>query len=116
MLKAFYDVIPREKIKKVQMDFALGNGIYGELEGDVALTEELLDRVKEEMHVLVERKLPIVKRSVNTDEAVELFGRHGMHDKEQLFMYRRGVQGQYLQHWKNLRIIFTDTWCRIQGM
>ena len=23
MLKAFYDVIPREKIKKVQMDFAL---------------------------------------------------------------------------------------------
>ena len=89
MLKAFYDVIPREKIKKVQMDFALGNGIYGELEGDVALTEELLDRVKEEMHVLVERKLPIVKRSVNTDEAVELFGRHGMHDKEQLFQYRR---------------------------
>ena len=89
MLKAFYDVIPREKIKKVQMDFALGNGIYGELEGDVALTEELLDRVKEEMHVLVEKKLPIVKRSVNTDEAVELFGRHGMHDKEQLFMYRR---------------------------
>ena len=89
MLKAFYDVSPREKIKKVQMDFALGNGIYGELEGDVALTEELLDRVKEEMHVLVERKLPIVKRSVNTDEAVELFGRHGMHDKEQLFMYRR---------------------------
>lgn len=89
MLKAFYDVIPREKIKKVQMDFALGNGIYGELEGDVALTEELLDQVKEQMHVLVERKLPIVKRSVNTDEAVELFGRHGMHDKEQLFMYRR---------------------------
>ena len=89
MLKAFYDVIPREKIKKVQMDFALGNGIYGELEGDVALTEELLDRVKEEMHVLVEKKLPIVKRSVNTDEAVELFGRHGMHDKEQLFQYRR---------------------------
>ena len=89
MLKAFDDVIPREKIKKVQMDFALGNGIYGELEGDAALTEELLDQVKEQMHVLVEKKLPIVKRSVNTDEAVELFGRHGMHDKEQLFMYRR---------------------------
>lgn len=89
MLKAFYDVIPRERIKKVQMDFALGNGIYGELEGDEALTEELLDRVKAQMHALVDQKLPIVKRSVNTDEAVELFGRHGMHDKEQLFMYRR---------------------------
>ena len=29
------------------------------------------------------------KRSVNTDDAVELFGKHGMHDKEQLFQYRR---------------------------
>ena len=28
MLKAFYEVIPREKIRKIQIDFALGNGIY----------------------------------------------------------------------------------------
>lgn len=89
MLKAFYDVVPREKIEKIQMDFALGNGIYGELVGDVSLTPELLCRVKERMKELVESAVPIMKRSVNTDEAVELFGRHGMHDKEQLFMYRR---------------------------
>lgn len=89
MLKAFYDVIPREKIKKIQMDFALGNGIYGELVGDISLDDALLVRVKEEMRALSERKIPIMKRSVNTDEAVELFGHYGMHDKEQLFMYRR---------------------------
>lgn len=89
MLKAFYDVVPREKIEKIQMDFALGNGIYGELVGDVSLTPEVLCRVKERMKELVESAVPIRKRSVNTDEAVELFGRHGMHDKEQLFMYRR---------------------------
>ena len=35
MLKAFYEVVPREKIRKIQIDFALGNGIYGELVGDV---------------------------------------------------------------------------------
>ena len=89
MLKAFYDVVPREKIKKIQMDFALGNGIYGELVGDVTLDQALLGRVRDRMNELINERIPIMKRSVNTDEAVELFGRYGMHDKEQLFMYRR---------------------------
>ncbi len=39
MLKAFYEVIPREKIRKIQIDFALGNGIYGELVGDIPVDE-----------------------------------------------------------------------------
>ena len=38
---------------------------------------------------MVEMDMPIYKRSVNTDEAIALFGRHGMHDKERLFRYRR---------------------------
>ena len=89
MLKAFYDVIPREKIEKIQMDFSIGDGIYGELTGDVELNEELLLKVKEQMKRLIARKIPIKKRSVNTDEAVEMFHNYGMYDKEQLFMYRR---------------------------
>ena len=89
MLKAFYDVIPREKIEKIQMDFSIGDGIYGELTGDVEPNEELLLKVKEQMKRLIERKIPIKKRSVNTDEAVEMFHNYGMYDKEQLFMYRR---------------------------
>lgn len=89
MLKAFYDVIPREKIKKIQIDFSLGNGIYGELSSEVSLTPELLSSVKKRMQELVDEALPIMKRSINTDNAVELFGSHGMHDKEQLFLYRR---------------------------
>lgn len=89
MMKAFYEVVPREKIRKVQMDFALGNGLYGELVGDAELTEEILSQVKEEMLSLVERNIPLMKRTVKTSDAVEMFGKHGMHDKEQLFMFRR---------------------------
>ncbi len=89
MLKAFYDVLPNEKIRKIQMDFALGNGIYGEFSGEVPLDEDLLQQVKQQMQVLCGKKIPLKKRSVNTDEAVELFGKYGMHDKEQLFRYRR---------------------------
>ena len=38
--------------------------------------------------VTAEQELPIRKRSVNTDEAVSLFERHGMYDKASLFKYR----------------------------
>ena len=38
---------------------------------------------------LVERKIPILKRSVGTDEAIELFHNHKMYDKEKLFRFRR---------------------------
>ena len=89
MLKAFYDVLPNEKIKKIQMDFALGNGIYGEFTGDAVLDDTLLAQVKERMKELCKERIPLMKRSVNTDEAVELFGRYGMYDKEQLFRFRR---------------------------
>ncbi len=89
LMKAFYEIIPREKIKKVQIDFALGNGIYGELVGDVKLDADLLQKVKSEMISIVEQNIPIMKRSVNTDDAIELFHNHGMLDKEQLFKFRR---------------------------
>ena len=89
MLKAFYEIVPKEKIGKIQIDFALGNGIYGEVFGDVKADEALLSKVKDKMRELSDMKIPLMKRSVNTDDAVELFRRHGMKDKEQLFMYRR---------------------------
>jgi len=45
--------------------------------------------VEETMHRNVEQDLPIEKRSIHTDEAVELFHQYGMYDKEELFKYRR---------------------------
>ena len=41
------------------------------------------------MHRIVDENLPIVKRSVSTSEAVALFHKHHMYDKEKLFNYRR---------------------------
>ena len=61
MLKAFYEVIPREKIKKIQIDFALGNGIYGELVGDIPVDEKLLTSVKVHMEKLRDAAIPVKK-------------------------------------------------------
>lgn len=89
MMKAFYEVVGAEHIEKLTVEFSVGDGLYIEARGDFALTQELLDRVKAQMQVYVEEKLPIMKRNVHTDEAIELFHRHRMYDKERLFRYRR---------------------------
>ena len=89
MLKAFYDVAGRDNVRKLSVEFAVGNGLCIDAEGDFERNEELLSRVKAKMREYCEARIPIKKRSVNTDEAMELFHRHKMYDKERLFYYRR---------------------------
>lgn len=89
MLKALYEIAGRENVEKVCVDFSIGDGLFVEAKGNFPLNEETVGKIKEKMREYVEAKIPIMKRSVNTDEAVELFHRHGMYDKERLFRYRR---------------------------
>ena len=89
MLKAFYAVAGAEQVEKVIVDFSVGKGFFVEARGRFVLDQPFLDRVKEKMMEYVEKKIPIMKRNVSTDEAIELFHRHRMYDKEKLFRYRR---------------------------
>lgn len=89
MLKALYDIAGRENVEKVCVDFSIGDGLFVEAKGNFPLDQAMVERIKEKMREYVEAKIPIMKRSVNTDEAVELFHHHGMYDKERLFRYRR---------------------------
>lgn len=89
MLKALFEVIGRDRVEKVCVDFSIGDGLFVEAKGDFLLNQETVEKIKAKMWEYVDARLPIMKRSVNTDEAVELFHRHGMYDKEQLFRYRR---------------------------
>ena len=89
LLKAIYDVAGKKNLEKTVVHYALGNGLYFTMEGGTALTEEFLSSVKRRMEELVKAELPIIKRSVGTDEAIALFHKHHMYDKEKLFRYRR---------------------------
>ena len=89
MLKAFYETAGKENVKKVTVCFSVGQGLYIEPEGEFELNEELLKAVKDKMEELRKERLPIIKKSLNTQEAVEHFHRHGMYDKEKLFRFRR---------------------------
>lgn len=89
LLKAIYDVAGKENISKVVLHYSVGSGYYFTMKGNTILNEAFLGQVKARMTELVEAEIPILKRSVSTDEAIALFHRHGMYDKEKLFRYRR---------------------------
>ena len=89
LLKAVYHVAGHGKIEKVVLHYSVGNGFYYTLKGNVTLDEEFLRKVKAYMKEMVEQEIPIMKRSVSTQEARERFAEYGMRDKEKLFRYRR---------------------------
>ena len=89
MVKAIHDICGHDDACKVRIDFSLSKGYYCTVAGNVVLDEAFLAKVTERMREMISAKLPIKKRSVHTDEAIALFHKHGMHDKERLFAYRR---------------------------
>ena len=89
LVKAIYDVADRASIDKVRIHYSVSKGYYGTIQGSVKPDGPFLERVEARMRQMVEEDLPIQKRSIHTDEAIELFHRHGMYDKERLFQYRR---------------------------
>lgn len=89
LLKAIYDIAGKEHVDHVVIHYSVGSGYYFTMKGSKIPDQKFLDQVKARMHEIVEAKLPIEKRTVSTDEAIALFHKHRMYDKEQLFRYRR---------------------------
>lgn len=89
-LKAVFDVYGREAAQSCRVEFAIGNGSYISPKGKINVTEENAAKIRNRMRELVEAKTPFLKRSYSLDNAMELFRREGMKDKEKLFRYRRG--------------------------
>lgn len=89
-LKAVFDVYGREAARSCRVEFAIGNGSYISPKGKINATEENAAKIRNRMRELVDAKTPFLKRSYSLDNAMELFRKEGMKDKEKLFRYRRG--------------------------
>lgn len=89
-LKAVFDVYGREAAQSCRVEFAIGNGSYISPKGKINATEENAAKIRNRMRELVEAKTPFLKRSYSLDNAMELFRKEEMKDKEKLFRYRRG--------------------------
>lgn len=89
LLKAIQDEIGNQNVEKVLVEYAIGPGYYCEIKSDAILDEELLERIEARMRKIIADDIPFQKRSITTDEAIELFKNYRMYDKEKLFRYRR---------------------------
>lgn len=88
MMKAITEVVGADKIEKIKMEFAIGNGYYCSKKGDFTVTKELVEQVKAKMKEYIDRDIPIMKKSMPLDEANALFEKQKMTDKTSLFKYR----------------------------
>ena len=90
MIKSIYDVVGREKIGRIKVEFSIGKGYYCSYRGDFQMTEELLQKIKERMREIVDADVPIRKQSCPLDDVIKRCEDYGMTDKVRLFRYRRG--------------------------
>lgn len=102
MQKAVHNLFGEDGIT-VRVMHSIGQGNYCELQGDITTTKEVVLQIKLEMMRLVDKDIPLQKKSIHTDDAVELFHKLGMTDKEKLFRYRRSskVNIYVLDHYKD---------------
>ena len=88
MLKAFYDVAGRENVERVSVEYSLSSALFCLARGNFTLDQNLLDRVEARMRELSVQALPIEKKSVATDDAMELFRQAGLVHKADLLSFR----------------------------
>ncbi|HHV11198.1 MAG TPA: nucleoside kinase [Clostridiales bacterium] len=89
MLKALHAEFGVENVEKVTVEYTISNGLFCEYKGKYPMTAERLEAIKARMKDIIQRDIPFMKRSIGTDDAIELFRHYRMYDKEKLFKYRR---------------------------
>lgn len=89
MAKAVQDVVGKENLTKLKVDYSIGHGYYCSTEGNFTVDEALAADINKRMREIVDAGIEIEKRPYHIDEAMEIFRAQGMTDKEKLFKYRR---------------------------
>lgn len=89
LVKSVYDVLGFDKVTKVKVEFAIGQGYYCDIRMEEKLTKSMVRKVSDRMRELVEQNLPITKKTYPIDAARTIFKKRHMEDKEKLFRYRR---------------------------
>lgn len=109
MQRGVYELAKKDNVEvSVRVEHSISQGYYCELygkDGKIKPDNTYILKLKMEMMRIVDEKRPIEKRSIPTDEAVELFRELGMYDKERLFHYRRSSRvnvysiGNYMDYY-----------------
>ncbi len=90
--KAVFDVFGAECARNCRVEFTVGHGYFIHPGDGITPVAENAEKIKSRMTELVTAQTPFMKRSCPLDEAMDLFKRQGMEDKEKLFHYRMSSQ------------------------
>lgn len=88
LMKAINEVVGADRIEKIKVEFAIGNGYYCSKKGDFEVTDELVEKIKAKMQEYVDKDLCIIKKPMPLEDANALFAEQKMLDKVSLFKYR----------------------------
>ena len=89
MMKAIKDVAGMQAAIDVKVEFTIGAGYYCSFKNGLKLDADTIEKVKERMGELVDKRIPVTKKAYHADDAIALFEELGMKDKVSLFRYRR---------------------------
>ncbi len=87
-LKGIYDVFGAAAAQDSSVEFTIGHGYYVRAAEGIPVTAESAGKILARMRELAERRVPFMKRSYPLEDAMELFRKKGLSDKEKLFHYR----------------------------
>ncbi len=88
-LKAITDIVGRDNLEKLKMEFTVGNGYYCTVKGNLEITEKLAGEIRSRMQEMAAAKLPITKKYYPMVQGMKLIRKYGLKAKEKLFRYRR---------------------------
>ena len=86
MIVAAHKLFPEQRII---VNHHISGGYFCEFADHAHCTEENMIKLKKEMQRLAEANLPINKSTIKMPQAMELFEKSGMPDKQELMKYRR---------------------------
>lgn len=92
MLRAAEDVNIKYGIDRIVIENTIGNGLYCTVKGKISVSNEYVSELKAAMLKLVEADLRIVKKCIDTVDAIDYFASKDMEDKVRLFSYRRATK------------------------
>ena len=85
LFKSIFDLYGSDACQKCRVEFAIHNGHFINTNGAFPADEEHATAIKNRMKELVESRIPLMKRAYPMDEAMDIFRRFNMKDKEKLF-------------------------------
>ena len=78
LTKAVNDIYPDAAFS---LKHPVSKGYYCTFDDQRVITHEEVDRIKEQMSMIIEADIPFVLHTIHTADAIQLFRKHGMNDK-----------------------------------